>query len=293
MTERHETNIHIEGEHEVEVHVNDGDAHWYRIFKAVNENGLLAKLSGGAVKVLLVLAEHVNSKIRDGSGEWLTWPSCTRIAERTGLSERMIRYALRELEKHKLVTRLVEGGGSRTAKYQLLEPPRQPIAPRQSIAGVPGQPIAGTGATHCPQRRLKKKIDSSSSEAEASPVKPEALANHAAAVADALIECGIGQPTRDRLANLDGLTPAIVQREARKAEARGLGTGALVRNLETAAEQAVRKRERQRQRREAERQVQQEIAEQREQDQAEALTGDARKEALARGFEALGRRRMT
>ena len=48
----------------------------------------------------------------------------------------------------------------------------------------------------------------------------------------ALDRAGIGEPTRSRLAQLDGITPWIVDGEVRRGSAKG--TGALVRNIEAA-----------------------------------------------------------
>jgi len=56
---------------------------------------------------------------------------------------------------------------------------------------------------------------------------------------DALLNAGIGEPKLSELAAKEHLTPTIVAREAAEARARGKGTGALVRNLEAAAERAA------------------------------------------------------
>ena len=56
MTERHRTNIHIEGDHEVAVHVADG-GNWFRLFRQIVQAGLWAKMSASACRVYVVLAE--------------------------------------------------------------------------------------------------------------------------------------------------------------------------------------------------------------------------------------------
>ena len=295
-TERHQTNIHIEGDHEVEVRVSESDGHWYRLFRAVNQHGLLTQLSGPAVKVLLVLAEHVNDQIRDATGEWLAWPSCRRIGEQTGLSERAVRYALRSLERHKVLKRLVNGSGDHTAKYQIVAPPRHDGAPRHR--GAPRHECVDTPAQRCPLKRKKKEIEqqqrrNGAERSGAHGATGAAPDSAAAELLDALTRAGISEPTRSSLAKLPNLTARMVQKIADRARERGKGPGAVVLDLRAASEKAGRDAETKRQRREQSRAEQVAIETRRQQEATEALGGEDRQQALDAGWRALGRSRMT
>jgi len=54
----------------------------------------------------------------------------------------------------------------------------------------------------------------------------------------ALVEVGIGEPTRSRLADLPHITPAVVRKAAGKVSENGKGTGLIVREIESQCEAA-------------------------------------------------------
>jgi hypothetical protein len=100
--------------------------------------------------VLLALADHA-----DHNGE--CYPSLARIATHTGLSERGIRIALREMEADGTIT-TKHGGGARASVYRLplhgsenaLSPrqqmPPSDCQPRHEMPPSPGHDVPGGGA---------------------------------------------------------------------------------------------------------------------------------------------------
>jgi hypothetical protein len=65
---------------------------WFHVFKSMIDSGDLAKLSGSAVKVYLVVKSYTNFS----TGQ--SFPAIETVAEKTGLSERQVLRCLDELE---------------------------------------------------------------------------------------------------------------------------------------------------------------------------------------------------
>ena len=101
---------------------------------------------------------------------------------------------------------------------------------------------------------------------------------------DALIEAEIAEPTRSRLADLDGLTPQIVARVAQQTRSQGGGTGAVVQNIRTAVAASVKRRARAAERARAEAEAAKVERERREAEAADVATGEDRKRLLAEAF---------
>ena len=57
------------------------DARWFKLFHALVESGLWARLSPAAANVYVVLAKHAD-------GRWVAWPSITKIMKLAGLTDR-------------------------------------------------------------------------------------------------------------------------------------------------------------------------------------------------------------
>jgi hypothetical protein len=101
--------------------------------------------------VLLALADHAN---RDG----VAWPSLRRIAARTGLSERTVQYALRDLQEEGHIRR-VRKPGARTRAYCLAlsssdsadSKPQRMQAPGAVVAGDSCIPCVSTPASDAPK----------------------------------------------------------------------------------------------------------------------------------------------
>jgi hypothetical protein len=71
---------------------------WFRLPKALVDDGVLAELGGSGVKVYLVLERHADD---DG----FSFPSRATIAREAGLSKDTVSRAIGELVKHRLVAR--------------------------------------------------------------------------------------------------------------------------------------------------------------------------------------------
>lgn len=93
--------------------------------------------------VLFILADHAND-------EFLAWPSLSLIAARTCLSERAVRYALRELEEARIIDTQKRVGHSSVYKILPRGAHRAP-APRAPAHSAPSPaPHAPGGAPHAP-----------------------------------------------------------------------------------------------------------------------------------------------
>ena len=76
---------------------------WFHVFRSMIDNGDMAKLSGSALKVYLVIKAHTNFS----TGR--AFPSRELIAEKAGLSEAQVKRELRTLEESGYITRSKAG----------------------------------------------------------------------------------------------------------------------------------------------------------------------------------------
>jgi DNA-binding transcriptional ArsR family regulator len=118
----------------------------------------LASLDGTAWKVYLALQRHANA---DGA----CWPSQALIANKTGLQERAVRYAITRLVEADLIT--IERQSGRPTVYRLT--PAPPCRPEDEGAApechTPRHDDAGTPAPPCrsPRHRHAAELDTRSS----------------------------------------------------------------------------------------------------------------------------------
>lgn len=98
---------------------------WFHIFKAMIDNGDMARLSGSAVKVYLVVKSHTNFS----TGR--SFPALETIAEKSGLSLAQVKRELKALEDMGYLTKAKEG---RHNVYTLRE--------KVAINDVAGRPAA-------------------------------------------------------------------------------------------------------------------------------------------------------
>jgi len=283
---RHQTNIHIEGDHEVAVHVNQAGERWFKLFHAVVESGLWAEIPLAAAKVLVVLAKHADER-------WIAWPSTRVIAQLAGLTERGTYKAIGWLEDNRLIVRRTRGGGARSTSYELVAPPLHRGSGVNRGSGV--DPCTGVQGTPEPGFRRSRLNEQDLNNNRAAP--QHGAQNGATApspdvaVVDALTDAEIAEPTRSQLASLAHITPALVRRVAEKTREKGGGVGATVNGIRAACEKAARDAELKRARRLAERAVQAELLAQQERERAEVATGEERQAALDQMADILGRRR--
>lgn len=239
----------IQSDQPVSVHVappNDG--RWFRLPSALVSTGLLARLTPSAVSVLLVLASHADSRGH-------CWPSVPRLGKLSGLSRAQVYRALVELESSALVIRRTTGGGKRSTTYELLQPaapaPPQPVSP---VRPPPSHRCDPPRLTHETRTRSIELNQQNKGPAErpadrpaAAPPPPATSPGPAPAAADQVVEvltaAGISEPTRSRLAELPGITPALVEKEVSRARERGKGPGVVVNSIRSAIE-AQRAKER-------------------------------------------------
>jgi DNA-binding MarR family transcriptional regulator len=226
----------------ISVNVSDagGDGHWFRMFSAIVQGGTWSSLSGSAAKIVVVLAESVNDATRRERGEWLAWPSITTIMERAGLKRAIVYRSISELEKAGVLKRRTSGKGTTTTMYQLLEPGVYSGRPVHTSRPVGSTGARAGGLPPYTQLRLNDLDRSSSRSSSSKPTKPapSTAAGSAAAgeVMEALTLAEISEPTRSKLASLDGITAELVERVTRSARDRGKGTGAIVNDIKAAIE---------------------------------------------------------
>jgi len=260
----------------------DSSGHWFRLWSSLVDHGIVGKMTLAECRTLIVLAKFASWDT------WESWPSVAKIAQLAGLTTRPVEKALANLERLGVLTKVQSGGGrGRTAVWKLTEPgrPRPLETPSQKTGFVQTgfgekprpavriNPVPRDGGTRLRELEQQQHAD------QAQPGTPD-IPIAAADLMEALAESGIAEPTRSRLAILEGLTPHLVRSETTRAQEAGKGIGALVRNLEAAAEKAVRRRER------AKVMAEQEAAKIHElQDQPPPLTGDDRQIALREAFD--------
>jgi len=98
---------------------------WFHVFEAMIDNGDMARLSGSAVKVYLVVKSHTNFS----TGR--SFPALETIAEKSGLSLAQVKRELKALEDMGYLTKAKEG---RHNVYTLRE--------KVAINDVAGRPAA-------------------------------------------------------------------------------------------------------------------------------------------------------
>ena len=265
----------------VSIHVGEStDARWFRLFHAVVESGLWARIPPAAAKVLVVLAKHADQR-------WVSWPNMQTIAHLAGLTERGTYKAIVWLEAEHLVVRRTRGGGAQSTTYQLKPPPLNVGSGVNAGSGDPCTPVQGTPERGFRRSRLKE-LDNSNSRRRARKQAPAPAAAGSEAVEldpailDALTAAEIGEPARSRLAALEGMSIALVERTVRKCQDKP--SGVLIRALEAAAEATVVRR-----RRAAERRAREGVGVP-PAEEPEPVTGEAREQGLQAMREALGRR---
>ncbi|MBT1512570.1 hypothetical protein KIP88_18870 [Bradyrhizobium sp. SRL28] len=117
------------------------------------------RLPGGAwIKIIDELADRTNAAEFNRSGQLIAWPSIPTLATATGLSRRMVHYAINALQRTGDLVIMRGGGRGCSNRYLLVTKTVQPIAPFDEakpcnplhrLDGETVQPIAQNGATHC------------------------------------------------------------------------------------------------------------------------------------------------
>ncbi|KKL24574.1 hypothetical protein LCGC14_2413960 [marine sediment metagenome] len=106
---------------------------------------------GSGLLVLLAIADHANA---DGTG---AWPSLESLSSKTRLSERSVRYILRDLEGLGCITTECQQGPFGTNAYTVQLEGAKIAGGNPAPEG--GQPSAERGATHCPQTVLEPSLE--------------------------------------------------------------------------------------------------------------------------------------
>ncbi len=95
-----------------QVELFEAQTHWFHIFRAMIDNGELAKMEGSTVKVYLVIKAHTNYS----TGR--SFPGIDLIAEKSGISEPQVKRCIKELEEMGYITKTKVG---RHNNYMLRE----------------------------------------------------------------------------------------------------------------------------------------------------------------------------
>lgn len=195
------------------------------------------------VAVYLVLAAHCRA------GTWTASPSLNRIAELSGVGLRTVPRAVDRLVRAGVVTVERGGGAGITTRYHLVtncatmngtvssKELRQQggIVSALKLCHSEGKTVPSKGencAIRVAQEDREEKEDSS---------RPLAAADESITEQNrrALQATGMGRSSVDELAATAGVTPASVEVEWRKVQAKGGEIGMLVENLRARARQAV------------------------------------------------------
>lgn len=231
-----------------------------RVPYAIVDAGGLAKMKPADVAVYLVLCAHADQ-------EWQAYPGLNRIAHLTGLSRAAVCVATRRLAQLGVI-RITRGGGrGRASCYALVTDPvnSQPpltvscdknsqhpntVSPETVNDGAPklstpARETVNAGALNCQRpltptdKNIKEQQQNTGDAAAPGCAGGTEDAGPGDPIGDALVLCGIGEPTRSGLADkLRGVRDATIKiaRAAREANDRGKGVGALVRDLEALAD---------------------------------------------------------
>lgn len=260
-SKRHKHHVYVEADREITLNVGDArNERWFKVFHAIVESGIWARLTPSAAKVLVVLAKHAD-------GDWMAWPKVPTIARLSGLADRNVYRAVQQLRSDGLLIVRESGRGRASNVYQLL-PPKPDVSVRSDLAAVSGQ--------KCHQRQVRP---DTSVNPYLSP-EQDSLNNNNIDVVDTLIEAEIAEPTRSRMAALEGITAELVKRVARRTESQGGGTGALVRNLETAAAARLKRQAKAKATATVNAQLAEQDRQRREAEQAQVVTGEDRKKLI-------------
>ncbi|MEO0514161.1 MAG: helix-turn-helix domain-containing protein [Planctomycetota bacterium] len=219
----------------------------------VIESDAWGKLSGVGVRVYTGLAYYANTKR-------VCWPSIKTLSQKAHASERSCRRVLRKLEFLGLIKVLSAGGGhGQSARYQLIYPD-QTVRVDESKPGQNSQGFeqdTGTNLTENPDGTDPQTLTNSSGKQSMEQPKKQAPATYPQepatpvgqssdeiAVQNALISVGIGEPTRSKLLQLNGITPMIVCEAAAYCHEHSKARGILVMEIQARVEQANAKKAR-------------------------------------------------
>jgi hypothetical protein len=142
---KHTTIISSDEPVRVEVHT---DGRWFRLFTALVESGTWARMSDSACRVYVALAKHCDQR-------WVAWPSLRTLVRLSGVKERAVCYALKELQSEGFLMRR-RGGGRASTVYELLDLPATPSLP------FPPAPVRDLSALHPVAPHLCTPMQSSS-----------------------------------------------------------------------------------------------------------------------------------
>lgn len=235
------------GQRHPSLHQTKNAAAWPGLTGAINlivSEGHWAQFSPSEQAVWLALAKHADN------GTGICWPGGTLLAKEAGLVVTTVYKAITRLEEQGHVTRLKRGGSKpgqppETTKYQLSIPAGETTdAPDTGAAvttGTNGQGDTGTNGSSVigpmPPASYKSPIES--------PIKSPSKQEPAAPVEKMLTEMGISEPTRSRLACLDGITCEAIRRcltitSVREEAPAGVKVNAIKNNLDQAITELIR-----------------------------------------------------
>jgi hypothetical protein len=168
------------------------------------------ELPGNAFKVASVLAEHLNRKLL------IAWPSQTRLADHTGLSESSVKRSIAALRRRGYLDLEPGGGCGRSSRYRLLivDEPAAQTGPEMNpfITAERGSDQAAKGVQYGPKRGsvLDPDLLNTSGDANASPREKERENAHARATyrPDAGGPCGPAAGREGETIKPEILTPA-------------------------------------------------------------------------------------
>lgn len=96
-----------------------------------------APVKGSALLLLLAIADSARDP------DWVAWPAVRTLTTRTRLSERQVRYLLRELEMAGCIATEIEGSRAGTNLYRVLRTPRGLSLPPPAAGGLSTAPNGG------------------------------------------------------------------------------------------------------------------------------------------------------
>lgn len=208
-----------------------------RIPFSVVSSGMLASLKPAATKIYMVIAAHANA-------QWQAKLGMRRIAELAGIELGSVSRSVRQL----VDAGLLETGAARNGQafvYRLL-------IPETSERSLEGErlgdmsvhpPVNGTKADRSlvSSSTVHQRVENRSpiSEQNRGNINEQQQAASEDELGQALRIAGIGEPKLSELALMPGLTPALVRSKSLWCKERHKGTGVLIQELQTAAEQSA------------------------------------------------------